>query len=67
MSGLVNVPAQQTKEWKIPVNRVSVRQLVIAVKACDYEEAQRIAINRSTDCDFREGTEITCDYEIGEG
>ena len=66
MSGLANVPAQQTKKWKIPVNRVSVRQCVIAVTACDYEEALRIAISRATDCDFRTGKEITCDYEIGE-
>ena len=66
MSGLVNGPAQQVKEWKIPVNRVSVRQCVIAVTACDYEEACRKARSRATDCDFHTGIEITCDYEIGE-
>ena len=66
MSVLFNVPEQQIKEWKIPVNRVSVRQCVIAVKGCDYEEAWRKAISRATDCDFRTGIEITCDYEIGE-
>ena len=59
-------PFPRLKEWKIPVNRVSVRQCVIGVEACDYEEALRIAISRATDCDFRTGTEITCDYEIGE-
>ena len=62
----VEVPVQQVKEWKIPVNRVSVRQCVIAVTACDYEEAWRRAKSLSPDCDFHTGTEITCDYEIGE-
>jgi hypothetical protein len=45
MSVLAPVPSQQIKEWKIPVNRVSVRQCVIAVTACDYGEALRIAIS----------------------
>ena len=58
--------AKPLQEWKIPVNRVSVRQRVIDVEACDYEEAVRIAISRATDLDFRTGTEITCDYEIGD-
>jgi hypothetical protein len=66
MSGPVRASARQAKEWKIPVNRVSVRQCVIAVMACDYEEACWRARSQATDCDFRTGTEITCDYEIGE-
>ena len=56
----------ESKEWKIPVNRVSVRQCVIAVAACDYKEARRRARSQAADCDFHMGTEITCDYEIGE-